>query len=226
VILGIPILNRPDLFAACIDSIDIPVQLVVIDNSPEGFAPEYVPESAWVVQPPSNLGVAASWNLVIATAPKDPYWLIANADTRFGPGDLARLCAEMEQGGPRWVGMNGDWRVFGITAECVERVGWFDPNFAPIYCEDADYEYRCSLAGVPWYFLNGGAEHVGSVSYRSDERNARHNARTYPENLRYYQEKWGGSPRGGEAFTSPWNLGGHVGDWRLRLERLRANAWD
>lgn len=225
-VLGIPVLNRPDLLAACLHSIDLPVRLVIIDNSPRGFAAEVAPDSARIVRPPSNLGVAASWNHIIRTAPQDPYWLIANADTVFGPGDLARLCAEMDKGGPRWVGMNGDWRVFGLSAEAVETVGFFDENFAPIYCEDADYEYRCTLAGVPWYFLDGGSTHVGSVSYRSDERNARHNARTYPANVAYYEEKWGGSLRGGERFTTPFNLGGHVGDWRLRLERLRANAWD
>lgn len=225
-VLGIPVINRPDLLAECIASIDHDVRLVIIDNSREGFAAEIAP-AAWTVRPPSNLGVAASWNFIIRTAPADPYWLIANADTTFGPGDLARLCAEMERGGPRWVGINGDWRVFGLSAEAVEKVGFFDEGgFVPIYCEDADYEYRCSLAGIPWYFLHGGSTHVGSVSYRSDERNGQHNARTYPANVAYYRQKWGGSPRSGECFTTPFNAGGHLGDWRLRLDRLRDNAWD
>lgn len=227
-VLAIPVINRPDLLEACLRSIDHDVRLVIIDNSPEGFASLIADDRAWIIQPPSNLGVAASWNLAIRTAPHDPYWLIANADTQFGPGDLAAMCAEMEKGGPRWVGVNGDWRLFGITAEAIETVGFFDEGgFVPIYCEDADMEYRCTLAGVPWYFIQGGSTHVGSVSYRSDERNGRHNARTYPSNVAYYVEKWGGPPRGGERFTRPWNRpDAHLGDWRLDLRRLRDNAWD
>lgn len=228
VTLGIPVINRPDLFRACVASIDYPVRLVVIDNSPESFAADILADTAldyFVTEPPANLGVAASWNLIIRTAPADPLWLIANADTTFGPGDLERLAGEGEMFGPRWVGMNGDWRAFAINAECVDRVGWFDENYHPVYCEDADYERRCTLAGVDWYFIDGAATHVGSVCYRSDERNARHNARTYPANLAYYQAKWGGPLRGGERYTTPFDRGGHVGDWRLERQRLADNDW-
>lgn len=224
--LGVPVLNRPDLLEACLRSIDIPVRLVIIDNG--GVTDEIqLPDDAWVVQPPSNLGVAASWNFIIRTAPADPYWLIANADVEFGPGDLARLCAEMEKGGPRWVGINNDWRLMGLTSETVEQVGFFDENLHPIYFEDCDYEYRCALAGVPWYSIDGATTHVGSAAIKSEERYARANARTYEANRRYYLAKWGGPHRGGERFRLPFNdAGGHVRDWALDLKRLRDNAWD
>lgn len=221
-IVGVPVINRPELLVRFLRSIDVPATVVVIDNSdgPE-IAEACEPFDVTLVMPPANLGVAASWNLIIRSFPAEPYWVIANADTELGPGDVWRLAAEMT--GARWVGMNGDWRVFGLTAAAVDRVGLFDENFHPIYCEDADYEYRCDLAGVERYFIDGLATHEGSAAIRSGY--GPDNARTYPANVAHYEAKWGGHLRGGERFTSPFDRGGHVGDWRLDLGRLRELTW-
>ncbi len=223
-VLAIPFLTGEVDLRACLASVDVSATTVVIDNSEAGIDPDI---ADWVIELPHNLGVAASWNLAIKCYPHDPFWLIANHDTVFAPGALDRLIEEMRKPGPRWVGMNGDWRVFGINAECIETVGWFDESFVPVYCEDADYEYRCTLAGVPWYFIEGGTTHAGSASIR-DPRYAAGNARTYPANRAYYRAKWGGDLRGGETFTSP--FAGHppvsgVGrlreDWCLPDRRAR-----
>ena len=230
-VLGIPVLSGPELLAECIASIDYPVgKLVVIDNSPEGLmadvalhAPECV-QSVHVTEPPSNLGVAASWNFIIRTSPHADWWAIANADTVFGPGDLQALSFEMRKPGAKWVGMCGDWRVMGLNREAVEAVGFYDENFHPIYLEDCDYEYRCSLAGVPWYFLDGTSRHVGSHAIR-EPRYATRNAKTYPANVAYFREKWGGLQRGGESYLSPWNRGGPVSEWSLDVLRLRELSW-
>jgi GT2 family glycosyltransferase len=228
-LLAIPCINRPDLLERCLASIDIvPGRVLVIDNSPDGLdyaVPDHLRDVLYHDAPPSNLGVAASWNHAIVTHAHLDWWAIANADTEFRPGDLGRLAEEMAKGGPRWVGMNGDWRVFGLSFEAVETAGLFDANYHPIYCEDADYERRCSLAGVPWYFIEGGATHVGSAAFTSDERYARANARTYASNVAYHRAKWGGGPRD-ERFTSPFDSGAPVSAWTLGLRRIRDNAWD
>jgi GT2 family glycosyltransferase len=230
VILGIPVLNRPELLRACVASIDEDVHLVVIDNSPEGdwagdIALTY-PGQVTVAQPPANLGYTASVNHIIRAFPREPAWYVANADTVFAPGDLSQLASvtELAPGdGGRWVGII-DWRVFGLTAEAVERVGLWDENFFN-YCSDADYEYRCRLAGVEMVRLTGETGHVGSVCYQGDPRYAPQNARSYPVERAYYRSKWGGDLRGGEVHVSPFNQGGHVGDWRLDLSVLRQTAW-
>jgi len=223
-VIGIPVISRPDLLVRLLRSIDVDWPVVVIDNSDtDEIAEACEPFNVGLVVPPANLGVAGSWNLVIKTHP-DGWWCMANADAELGPGDLARLAEVMAEPGPRWVGMNGDWRVFGLNAEAVDRVGLFDENFAPIYCEDADYERRCDLAGVPWFFIDGGAKHEGSATIQ-EARYAQANARTYPANLDYYVRKWGGHLRGGERFITPFDRGGSVRDWTLDLSRLRAQAW-
>ena len=127
--------------------------------------------------------------------------------------------------GPRWIGMNRDWRVFAINQEAVERVGLFDTNFHPIYCEDCDYERRCTLGGVSWGFIDGAAKHVGSVSWQDSAQAKRENTRTYVENLAYYIRKWGGRPRGGETFATPFDEGGPLDRFPIDIDRLARLEW-
>jgi len=225
-VLGIPVIGRPDLLARCIASIDHPIaRLVIIDNSPDGGIADGIalPAGTIITRPPSNLGYAGSINHVLRTLPDAPWWAIANADTMFGMGDLASLDAVMASGQAGWVGVI-DWRVFGLTFDAVARVGLWDENFHPAYCEDADYEYRCTLAGVRWGFIPGSSTHVGSVTIQEGHY-AQRNAVSYPANRAYYRAKWGGELRGGEAYSTPFGAGGDVGDWRLDIRRLRDQRW-
>ena len=225
-VLGIPVIGRFDLLAACLASITEPVgRLVIVDNSPDGLSDVLCPAAVadlCVTRPPSNLGYAGSINHIIRTHPGAPWWCFTAADVVFAPGDLDRLASVMT--GARWVGINGDWRAFGLTSAAVERIGLWDENFFPAYCEDADYEYRCTLGGVEWGFIGGDTTHAGSTTIQ-EAHYARRNAATYPSNVAYYQAKWGGPLRGGERFTTPFDRGGSVADWALDIGRLRDNAW-
>lgn len=241
-ILGIPVLNRFDLLQECIRTIDVQVGvLLLIDNSDGDELEDAIEDVVGqnesilkyhVIKPIVNSGVAASWNLIIKSWPDAPWWCIANADTVFGRGDLAVLSTTIRRyaddifGIPQWVGINGDWRAFGITPSCIERVGWFDENFHPIYCEDADYERRCTIEGVRYSFIDGTTTHVGSASWVGDKANTENNARTYPEQVRYYEAKWGSWPRAGERYLRPFDDAGHPTQPQVRLHRLIANRWD
>lgn len=227
-VLAIPCIGRPDLLQSCIASIDAPVgRLIVIDNSPHGLggaAAEVCPPTVadlCVTRPPSNLGYPGSINLVIKTTAEAPWWCIANADVVFGPGDLARLASVMS--GPRWVGIN-DWRAFGLTFEAVERVGLWDENFWPAYLEDCDYEYRCTLAGVEWGFIEGSTTHEGSVTIK-EGRYAQRNSVSYPSNVAYYARKWGGGHRGGETYQAPFNEPALLAHRGLDVRRVRDQQW-
>jgi hypothetical protein len=221
-VLGIPVISRPDLLRECLESIDLPVRLVVIDNSGTGelgdVAAEVRPD-ALIVEPAANLGWTASVNHIIRSFPHEPHWLIANADVRFAPGDLARLMDE--PGG--WVGVT-DWRVFRLDAQTVERVGFWDESFFN-YCSDADYERRCDLAGIDRHFIPGDTSHVGSVTIQ-EARYGAHNQVTYPVERAYYQAKWGADVRMPGGHESPFGQGGHLGAWRLDLSVLRATTWN
>lgn len=222
-VLGIPVLNRPDLLRACLASIDLDVTLVVIDNSGTGelgdVAAEVRPD-AIIAEPIANLGYTASVNAIIRAYPHEPFWLVANADTVFAPGDLARLAAEPGD----WVGIAGDWRAFKLTERAVETVGLWDECYFT-YCSDADYERRIDLAGLDRHFIDGGTSHVGSVAIKEGRFHA-HNQQSYPQEVGYFQAKWGVPVRGAGGFTTPFDAGGHLGDWRADLSRMRATSWN
>lgn len=218
-VLGVPVLNRPDLLDAMIASIDAPVdRLLVIDNG--GVVDR---DDCEVIDPGANLGVAASWNLIVKATAGAPWWALVNADVVFGPGALEALASEMATDHPR-VAMLVEFGAFGLNAATIERVGWFDEGFHPIYCEDVDYRYRCRLAGVEVVDIPNESTHVNSATYRSEPRLHQANARTYPLNVAYYQDKWGG-PMGHERFTTPFDRGGSVADWTLSLARIREQSW-
>lgn len=228
-VLIVPVLNHPELLHRCVASIDHPVQtLLVVDNSAEremgavarmaltSFVSELV-----VTVPPRNLGVAGSVNLGIKSYPEAPWWMVANADLAFGPGDLPRLDAAMEQ---EAIARLATWAAYGVRREIIDEVGLIDENFAPIYYDDTDFEYRARLAGIRIVDLPSGVIHDESSSYR-DSHYAADNARTFPVNAAYYAAKWGG-PRGRETFTTPFGSGLPLWAWRLDIGRLAGQRWE
>ncbi len=88
-----PVLNRYDLLQRMLNSVDVPVEhLLVIDNGPGEdlfFSDKFV--NVTVLAMPANLGVAGSWNLGIKSFPYAQRWFIASNDVVFEPGSLEAL---------------------------------------------------------------------------------------------------------------------------------------
>jgi GT2 family glycosyltransferase len=144
----VPTLTRHDLLSDMLASWDEPTaHLLIIDNSGRGFA---VPDGPWdrvtVLRMPSNIGVAASWNLGIKAFPEVAWWMFCSDDVRWAPGSLGRLSAVS---GIEWVTLCGtSWAAFTVGQAVVDRVGLFDERYYPAYFEDDDYLWRCGQAGV------------------------------------------------------------------------------
>ena len=228
-VLIVPILNQPELLAGMLASIDHQVdRVLVIDNG--DVADRFIggrslfPFDLRIIQPGHNLGVAASWNLGMKVTPQAPWWLIVNHDIEFGPGDLARLEATMEPGAAGIYFMLG-MAAFAITRHTLVAVGYFDENIHPAYDEDIDFARRLDLLSLPRFEVGFSGTHVGSATIHSDPVLRAQNGPTHMANDAYYARKWGGQKQGGETFSTPFNLGGHVGDWRLDPERLRHQTW-
>lgn len=228
-LLGVPVLRPTEPLRALVDSVGDEARLLVIDNS-EGAIEDWdwLPDDAWLVQPFRNLGCAGSWNEIIRSAlVTDDWCLVANADTIVAPGAIRYVSEEMAKPGPRWVGIDGDWRLFGINAQCIQTVGWFDASFYPIYNEDCDYEYRCQLEGVPWYHHHRtGSSHGSGQSWKNEANGAEQNTRTHQRNNQLYVSKWGGRQRGGEKYRTPYQNDVGPPDCGPDLSVLRANRWE
>jgi GT2 family glycosyltransferase len=227
-VLIVPTLNQPDSLRKMLRSIDYSVdQIVVVDNGgmtePE-LSDDPMFLAADVIHLPHNIGVSASWNLGIKVTPKIPWWLFVNDDIEFGKSDLARLEETIDPAAAGIWFMLG-MAAFAITRHTLNAVGMFDENFHPAYDEDLDFARRLDLVGLPRQEVGFTGTHVGSATIMADPRLRTINGFTHGQNDRYYERKWGGTKLGGETFTTPFGRGGHMGEWQLEPERIRAQAW-
>eukprot|EP00668_Euglena_longa_P015001 GGOE01019045.1.p1 GENE.GGOE01019045.1~~GGOE01019045.1.p1 ORF type:complete len:493 (+),score=37.86 GGOE01019045.1:49-1527(+) len=175
-VLGISVFVNADLLVRLLDSVDYPVQKVVIIQN--GLHPgvadvlrRYKKEHPdWTIEcHPENLGCAGAWNRILAAAPQAPYHIITNDDIRFYPGALQRFhhgvqqhVASVAAGQSNKVilypshgslmASSPPWSCFAILKHAVDVVGRFDENFWPVYHEDYDYMVRMARAGL-WQTL-------------------------------------------------------------------------
>jgi GT2 family glycosyltransferase len=226
-VLGVPILTRPDILMEMLVTLDYEIgTIILIDNGcvlEDSLAERSVGCKIRIIRPIENLGVAASWNEIMASEPDAPWWFISGFDVLYSPGDIENLAARMAEE-PNGMGYLDGYSSFGISRAVVEKVGIFDENFMPAYFEDNDYYRRCKLAGVPMRDVPSGVKHRRSATIRSCPLYVEENRRTFPLNAEYYQRKWGGLP-GGEAFTTPFDLGGDLRSWQPEPGRRAAQKW-
>lgn len=189
----VPILTRPELLYRMVGSIDTLVQhLVVIDNGNcvnHGSLLKSTDNAEHVslIRMPSNLGVAASWNLGIKATPMSPYWLIANFDVVWPAGSLAQFARDDAPHSLVLSGGSPTWCAFTLGEEVVREVGLFDESFHPAYYEDTEYEWRCRMRGAPVVCTDIPMHHDNSSTLKAGYMDR--NARTYDINGAYYADK-------------------------------------
>ena len=220
-ILIVPVLNRYDLLVRMINSIDYEIEhLLVIDNGRYRLD-EQVPfwEAIWendfilndtVLHLPTNLGVAASWNLGIKCFPSEEYWTITSADNQFMPGALEALDKASR---PDALTLTADfpyYQAFSVGEQLVQKVGLFDESIYPIYFEDNDYERRVTHAGFDIVRADVKTKHDNSSTIKADEHFMSRNSVTFASNQRYFENK----KHNDDYSEGRWNL-----------ERVRANNW-
>lgn len=212
-VMIVPILNRPELLDRMLDSVDHPVDvLLVIDNGhclPGNFAHRDWARHAYLLRMPSNLGVATSWNLGIKATPHAPWWLIANFDVTWPRQSLEQFDTEDASQVLRLAYASPPWCAFSIGEEVVRQVGLFDEYLHPGYFEDNDYERRCEAAGVPVVQSGIPVDHANSSTLDGGYRAA--NDRTYQANADYYAAK---------------QFRGDLSEGRWSLKRRREQSWD
>jgi hypothetical protein len=230
-LLGVPILNRADLLVQLLASLDHPVEiLAVVDNSPPGggaLAAQLeairqqghpLVQAIRIARPFTNLGVAASWNLILSSFPEAPCALLANNDVRFAPGVLATALERIDAGRPQFLPLlpaPHAFAAFLLTCRCWDQLGLFDANFHPAYCEDLDYRDRLN-ASAAIDQLDGSFAHAAmsalndehSATIHSDPELERHNRTSYALNRLWYlsERRLRRDPRGSwrRLWLSQW----------------------
>jgi len=238
--LGIPTLCRYDLLLRLVRSAEAgslrPSGYIIVDNGgglPEGELRALLgARFLEIVRPDKNIGVAASWNLIIdRAAPEDV--IISNDDIVLGKDTFREMASALEDS----LFVEGDgWALFGQQHQLVHLVGYYDENFWPAYYEDVDYDLRLARAGIRPFrpVLSEPVHHEGwatTTSLGSPEwlRLGRE------RNHAYFISKWGGeskNPRwnGNDAivhYAEPFN-GNPPDGWneRNRMSGSTAMRWD
>jgi hypothetical protein len=242
-ILGVPIVNGFRWLQRLVDSIDFPVDKLVIINNSENkdITDQTLLLSAQkhsfinhihVCNLPSNIGVAASWNLIIKSNIKAPYWLICNHDIAFTSGLLEAFYNSAQQVDVGIIhGNKGDFEVgsydiFLIKDWTIQKLGLFDENFYPAYCEDVDYAMRLynhnlidsndfikkEYLNVPYYhgdLLSSDSDYYnksGSQSARESLQIFHALQRINITNMEYMDKKWGNTWKEILPFAYPMNI--------------------
>jgi GT2 family glycosyltransferase len=236
--LGVLVLNRGDLLLRMVNSIDYPVErLCIVQNGCSADVEDAIAEikggrnsnvhSVYVARPFKNMGVCPAWNLIIKSWPECDYWLIANNDTLFLPGDLEKYHSLAAEHARRMVLTSGsNWSCFTITPQVVAECGLFDENIWPIYHEDVDYFVRCKLVGIELVSLPSdlGESYNGSWTVRSNSNYHSSNSVTQAKNGEYVAGKWGQQCE----HAAPWqDHSRDLRDWYYDPYRRRTHseAW-
>ena len=208
--LIVPVLNRYDLLQKMLDSVDVPVEhLLVIDNGTGAdlsFSDKF--KRVTVLAMPANQGVAGSWNLGIKCFPYAERWFIASNDVVFEPGALEML-AQARRDEITLTGDAPHWQAFALGDEAVSDIGLFDESLFPAYFEDNDYMRRAEFVGVNIRRLELKLTHANSSTIKAGYMEK--NAKTFASNDRYYQSKIANND-----YTS--------GSWSLDIRR--ENGWE
>lgn len=218
-------LIRLDLLKRLIDSIDYPVNKVVIlfqgkisKNRISSLSNKFV-EKFIFISSNMNIGVSRGWNYFMNNFPS-PYWLISGDDCYFEPNTLENIanfmsipsslenvfCSlKIKNRNESPAGFN----TFVITNLLLQNVGLFDENIYPAYYEDGDLWHRIELtkqkvATIDNAYINSGdSKHTGSCTLNSVHPVYRKKMdECYVLNENYYKKKWN---IGGTLFDTPFN---------------------
>lgn len=210
--LGIAIVNRGDLLLRCVESVDAPIEnLVIVNNGclrdvclacdailARRITNAHLFGTIRVDEPGRNLGAAGAWNHIFRSSPGP--WLISGNDVAFHAGAI-EACRSVVDANPDVTAFYADgYSVFVMTELGIKQVGEFDESFWPAYYEDRDHCYRAQLVKAKEMRVDGfGCSHEHSASIKADPSLNNHRAL-----LTHYVEKWG-APPGAEAWTVPYN---------------------
>ena len=189
----IPVLNRYDLLERCIDSLDFPVEkIIIIDNGGKIeqdclVMPRHSRHGkTYFMDMPSNLGVATSWNLGIKMTPFAAGWILMNSDAWFMPNKLEEFWQSCNRNEIHLTG-SPEWACAWIGSDVVKDVGLFCEAFHPAYFEDNDYERRAVRLGKNIRKSQDIIVHDNSSTLLSDVAYQAKNSATFNSNLELFK---------------------------------------
>ncbi len=208
----IPTINRKDLLteavAALVTQAENFSQLLLIDNGHQNLA--FNEACVRCLESPSNIGVAASWNLGLRTFLADPtitHVMALNDDVTLGAEQIAAILSIIAAHTDKWMFVgNYYWSVWILSREGAKSMEYesgkyFDEAFFPAYFEDNDFYFRFISKHKDRYL--GDLEELAPVVKRNSMTIQKDPSLNCGFNLnqQYYMDKWGGVP--GQEMRCP-----------------------
>ena len=213
-VLGFATLSKFDMAQRLIDSIDYPVEhLVIIDNSGkrefEPLVNPFLVKNTWTIQVPHGLGANGAWNLIIKSTPFAPYWVLPNDDAWFEPGALKTIAEQVRTDAFNFVNVRPAWSCVVPSEGSVRKAGLWDEAFHPIYFDDDDYEWRMRELGVPFHSIDAKVHHDNSSTLKSG-----------------YQDRNEKTFRRNQSLAANKRVANDLTERGWSLDIRRENAWD
>ena len=212
-VLGFAVLSRFDLADRLLQSIDYPVEhLVIVNNSGKKSWTPKKPDSVkelWHIEVPYGLGANGAWNLIIKSTPHAGYWVLPNDDSHFEPGALQVIAENVRTDAFNFVKVSPKWSCVVPGEGAVMKAGLWDEKFYPIYFDDDDYEWRMRQLEIKFNNIDAKVHHDNSSTLKSGFNEV--NAKTFGRNKSLYTNKMAAHDLG-------------VRGWSLKVRR--DNRWD
>jgi len=250
-VIGTAVVNSSYWVKKLLESIDYPVDtFFIVNNNGKGELDDELEklknttnkfvDKVKICNLPGNIGCSGAWNLIIKCFIMAPYWIIVNDDVSFDKGFLKEMIDTSLVNKDVGVinGFSGDyntgsWDLFLIKDFVIEKLGLFDENCYPAYCEDADYLMRLFNSNIPRitslksnYFHGEGNKdeyylHASQTS-KKDQSLAKKLRISHDMNIEYLNQKWGPQWRGCSPNKLPFSDMEHIiSETRYDLKFLR-----
>ncbi len=204
--VAIPTINRADLLNQALEKYFEDFQnteIVICDNGKQEILTREKKFFRYI--PHKNLGVSASWNMLMDYAQRAKYThvLMLNDDIYLGMTEQEiQAFIKNTPNADFFCGLQ-NWCVFILPVATWNKIGNFDENFFPAYFEDNDYYYRMLLEKSNMHFT----PKLNPLVYRNSMTIAKEPSinNNFMNNRAYYIRKWGGLPSN-ESYRKPFNL--------------------
>lgn len=204
-VVVIPTINRADLLNEALTKYfeDFKeTHIAICDNGKQDIITRE--EKFMIYRPENNLGVSASWNMLIDYADKinATHVLVLNDDIYLGRTEHEVKMIIKNNPIADFINSFQNWCSFILKVDMWKKVGKFDEEFYPAYFEDNSFDYKMTLANAE----KAWTSFLDPIVYRNSMTIAKDPTlnQRFAQNRQTYIDMWGGIPTQ-EKFKTKYN---------------------
>lgn len=194
-VVVIPTINRADLLNEALEKYfeDFKeTHIAICDNGKQDIITRE--ENFMIYRPENNLGVSASWNMLIDYADKinATHVLVLNDDIYLGRTEHEVKMIIKNNPSADFINSFQNWCSFILKVDMWKKIGKFDEEFYPAYFEDNSFDYKMTLVNAE----KAWTSFLDPIVYRNSMTIAKDPTlnQRFAQNRQLYIDMWGGIP--------------------------------